>query len=139
MAINEWKIWQTLGFTKPKKQEKIDIDKDLTAINEFLSKIPRTIKDLQVLFSQFKALRKQELKLRAVHINNPALKKNLTSQIKTYDKILRIYEIFDIDEDISAARAKKIAKSLVRSAEKLKINEKLRHKIKTEERWTYNW
>ena len=139
MAINEWKIWIKLGFTKTKPLEKINIAQDLKQIENFLLSANSTVLDIQRLIKQFKNLRKQEIKLKTGKASKSSIKKNLESQIRIFDKILTKYEFFDIDEDISAARAKKIAKSLRTSAETIKINEKLLHKIKTDEKWTYNW
>ena len=139
MAINEWKIWVKLGLAKQRKEELIDIDNDLKAVNDFLKNANASIRNIQSFLKKYSELRKQEFKLKSAKASKKALKKNLESQIRAYDKIIGAYEFFDIDEDISAARIKKIAKALRRSAEELKIDEKLLYKIKTDEKWTYNW
>ena len=139
MAINEWKIWVKLGLTKSKKPEKINIEQDLKQIENFLSTANSNISNIQNLIKQFKKIRKEASKLKTGKSSKSSLKKNLEGQIRIFDKILEKYEFFDIDEDISAVRAKKIAKSLRTRAETLNINEKLLNKIKTDEKWTYNW
>ena len=127
MAINEWKIWQKLNIVK-KKEEFIDIDKDLDAILEFFKDIPLNLKKLILLYSTFKLLRKQELKL------NKSTDKIIKNQIRTYDKILKTYEILELDTDINGERVKKIAKALAKKAQKLGMNKTIK-----KEHWTFDW
>ena len=137
MAINEWKIWQTLGLAKAPEKEYIDVEGDLKAVNEFLEGI--NIKPIQKLLKQYSDLREEEIKLKEANADKRALRKNISEQIRIYDKILRAYEYFDLDTDISAERIKKIARKIRQNAEELVLEEKLMNKIRTEERWTYNW
>jgi hypothetical protein len=139
MAINEWKLWIKLGVAKERKEETIDVEKDLKAVNDFLKGVNTAVKNIQPLLKQFSNLRKQQSKLLSAKTGKKALKKNLESQIRLFDRIMKQYQFFDVDEDISAARIRKIAKALKQSAEKLIIDEKLMDKIKTDEKWTYRW
>jgi len=132
MAINEWKIWIKLGLAKPRPKEKINVEKDLKQIESFISEANSAVNNIQSLLKKFRQLRKNNLP-------KTASKKNLEAQIRTYDKILTEYQFFDLDEDISAIRIRKIAKSLKEDAENLKIDKKLLNKIKSDEKWSKDW
>ena len=139
MAINEWKVWQKLGIAKPAEKEYIDVEGDLKAVNEFLEGINGNVKSIQKLLKSYADLRKEEIQLREEKADKKALRSNIAEQVKLYDRILRAYEYFDLDADISAERIKKIARKIRQNAEELVLEEKLMNKIRTEERWTYNW
>ena len=139
MAINEWKIWQKIGLVKPTQEQLVDIDKDLKSINNFLASANSSVKDIQSKIKQFNSLSKTELKLKSAKAGKTALNKNLSAQIKTYDRILRSYEFFNMDENITAQRIKKIAKALKSKAEKSSIDKNLLKKIQSDEKWNFNW
>ena len=133
MPIKDW-------FKKPEKEEEItDIESDSKAVIDFLSTARESVKKIQPLLKEFAKLRKLEEKLKEKNADEILLKKNLSAQIKAFDRILSLYELFNLDADISADRIKKIAKALKTSAEELALEEEIMDKIRREERWTYNW
>jgi hypothetical protein len=139
MAINEWKIWQMLGLAKAPEKEYIDVEGDLKAVTEFLEGVNGNVKSIQKLLKSYAELRKEEIQLREEKADEKALRRNIAEQVRIYDKVLRAYEYFDLDTDISAERIKKISRKIRQNAEELVLEEKLMSKIRTEERWTYNW
>ena len=126
-------------FRKPRKQETIDIDKDLKAIVEFFNGVNGSVKGLISMYKEYAGLRKQFLHLRAAKAPESALAKNITEQVKTYDRILKVFSLFELDAGIASERAKKIAKALRIAAEKYKINQKWLDLVKKDDKWIFDW
>jgi len=125
-------------FRKQKKQEPIDIDKDLKAIIEFFKGVNGSIRELAGLYKEYAKHREQFLYLRGSGAEN-ALKKKVTEQVKVYDKILKISQVFELDVGIASERVKKIAKALKIDAEKYKISQKWLDLVKKDSKWTFDW
>ena len=130
-------IFDILG--KQKKEEQIDVDKDLKAIIEFFNNVNKNANNLLKLYKEYSRLRKQFIHLKATGASKIALGKNITNQIKLYDKILKNFRLFDLDADIAGERAKKIAKSLKLDAKKYKINKKWLNLVKKDDKWNFDW
>ena len=138
MAINEWKIWVKLGIVKPKK-EFVNIDKTADVILGFLDETGPALKEISILYNQFKSLRKLELKLKKEKKGNHALKDNITKQIKKYDQIIKAYEMLELDTDVNGERVKKLADEIEAKARRLKVNKELLDKITKSDHWTFDW
>ena len=126
-------------FRKPKKEEPIDVVKDLKAIVEFLKGVNGRVKELSKMYKEYFELRKQYLHLKTAKASEKALRTNIVGQIKKYDKILKIFQVFELDTGIASERAKKIAKSLRIDAEKYKVNQKWLDLVRKDEKWTFDW
>ena len=126
-------------FRKQKKQEPIDIDKDLKAIVEFFKGVNGSLKEMAGMYKRYAELRRQFLHLRGAGASESALAKNITEQIRLYNKILKTFELFELDTDIASERAKKIAKALKIAAEEYKISQKWLDLVRKDEKWTFDW
>ena len=145
MAINEWKIWQNLGITKPRR-EQVKIDDDLDAINMYLKDLSMDTKKIYLLIREIQLLRQKEQLLSSVpfgHTVSPTteneIKKCIEQQIAKWDELLKHYYFFKQDADINGVRLKKISKLMQSKAEKFGISEKLLEKIRKDPKWTFNW
>ena len=135
MALNQSKILQKLRIVrKPKKAPKINVRKDIDAIEFSLKNVQPVIKELQMLFKKFKALRAKEKKAAGAE-----KVKLIQEQVMVYDKILRQYEYYELDVDINGERVKKISTVLGKKAKDANISAKWLNKIKKSERWTFDW
>lgn len=123
---------------KQKKEELIEVDKDLRAIVEFLKGVDDNVQGLAGLFRKFIELRKQFIHHRAVK-NEFGVRKSIMEQVKLYDKIVESFETLELDTDIAGERVKKIAKALKTDAEKHQINQKWLDLVKKDEKWTFDW
>ena len=140
MAINEWKIWQKLGLTKPKEIEsKIDIDKDIDAILLFTKEISPDIKELSELFAKFKSLRKKEVLLRKSKASIKKIRGIIEQEVEVYDKILEKYEYLELEVDVNGERVKNISTVLGKTAKDANISQKWLKRIKESERWIFDW
>lgn len=134
------KIFEKLGLTKPLvKAEPIDVDKDLSAIITFFKEINGEIKNLHELYKQFEELRRFELKLRVAKAPKNALKNAVQDEIMKYDEILKAYEFFELDVDVSGERVKKIGTALKEAAQEVQVDKKFLTKMEKDEKWTFDW
>lgn len=138
MAVNEWKIWKKLGIVKEKKGY-TDVDKTSIVIIDFLEEINPAVDTLSRLLNEFRSLRKQELKFRREKKDKELLKDNLQKQIRKFDKIIKAYELLELDTDVNGERIKKIADVLQEKAKKQQIDRALLEKITKSNHWTFDW
>ena len=138
MAVNEWKIWKKLGIVKEKK-EYTDVDKTSIVIIDFLEEINPAVDTLSRLMNEFRSLRKQELKFKREKKDKDLIKDNLQKQIKKFDKIIKAYELLELDTDVNGERVKKIANVLQEKAKKQQIDRALLDKITKSNHWTFDW
>lgn len=124
---------------KAKKEEFVDIDKDLKSITRYLKGVNGNVKKLDSLFKDFQILRRNELHLKGKEFSPDTMKRIIRDQIKVFDKIIKIYEFFQLDTDISGERVKKIGKALKNKAYKLELSKDLLKKLETDEKWTFDW
>ena len=115
MAINEWKIWKKMGIVKEKK-EFINIDKSITTILTFIKETRPAVDKLDRLLSEFKLLRKKELKLKGEKKGKNLIRANLQKQIRKYDQILRSYEMFELDQGADLINTRQQIRSYNNSA-----------------------
>jgi len=134
MAINEWKIWEKLGFKKPEEQPKIDVDKDIDAILTSLEEVKPVIQKLITNLNKFKSVREQEKSK-----SKKAHKKITEKKVKIFDKILEQYEYYELDVDVNGERVKNISTVLGKEAKDSNISKKWLNKIKNSERWIFDW
>ena len=137
MAINELKIWQKLGLSKP-VEEKVDVDKDIDAILLFLKETTPIGQVLLKQIAEMKKLRKKEKELRKAG-KEKELKDNILAQVKLYHQVLKNYELFELDTDVNGERVKKISHVLGKTAKETDINKKWLETIRKSERWAFNW
>ncbi|MBS3119026.1 hypothetical protein J4417_05130 [Candidatus Woesearchaeota archaeon] len=133
MAVNDWCLWEWLGFRK-KKEEKVDVLTDLRAIIEFLRTAERESKNLKLQFEEMLTIHKESKIIHESHLKV----NNLRKQIEVFDHALERYQHFETDAAINGERTKKIAKVLIKEAEQEKQTDLL-ERIKKESHWTFNW
>jgi len=92
-----------------KKEVSVDVDKDLKAINEFLSRSSDKIKLLKKLAKDVSFLRHQEMMLAEKNVEK-AKKKVFEEMIFALLDLLKQYSFFQLDVDISGERLKRIGK-----------------------------
>lgn len=132
MGLIDW-LFRKLGIVKPKEEKKVDINKDLKAIINFLSDVSydsrrllRLCRELQGLRREYRVLRDEEMK-----------KKNIVQQVNLLDQILDLYHFFEDDAVINGKRIKNIAHLIKKAVEKTG-NPKLVEKTKDPD-WTFDW
>ena len=138
MAINEWKIWQSLGITK-KKEEYVDVAKDLSAVVTFIrdeTPILRKLLDMSVTMQE---LRKKEIQLKEQNAPDEDLRRILIDEIKLYDEILKLYEFYSLDVGVNGARLKKVAKVFKKKALETNVQSDVMEAVKKSDRWNFNW
>ncbi len=133
MTINTWNIWQKLGIVR-RKVERTDAATDIKAIQEFLAAVDDDVKKLKAQLRQIGELQKEN---KVLHHHELRIS-NLEKQIELCDKILLTYEFFETDVDINGERVKRIARALMKDAERNKLEGTLA-RIRKESRWTFNW
>ena len=79
------------------------------------------------------------MKLKREKKGKDLLRENLQKQIKKYDKIMKAYEVLELDTDVNGERVKKIAHELQEKAKKLAVDKELLKKITTSTHWTFDW
>ncbi len=124
---------------RKQREEYIDVEKDLKAISEYLKGVNTKVKNLNSRLKKFKELRKLELQLKGKTVSSEGMKKLIRRQIKAYDKVLKKYQLFVLDAEISGERIKKIAKSLKNKAFEHKLSKNLLKKLKKDIKWTFDW
>ena len=92
-----------------KKEVSVDVDKDLKAINEFLSRSSDKIELLKKLAKDVSYLRRQEQILAEKNVEK-AKKKVFEEMIFALLDLLKQYSFFQLDVDISSERLKRIGK-----------------------------
>ena len=108
------------------------------AIITFFKEVNGSTKNLLNLYKEFLALRRRELELKAAKAPERALRKVVQEQIRKYDGILEMYEVFEMDVDINGERVKKIAKAIKEKAAEMAVEKKLLEKMETP-KWTFDW
>jgi len=132
MAINNWKIWEWLGFKKLDSKE--DVDADVDAISTYLTDVHYDVEELLKEFKRLSKLRSEG------HIltDSRARVENIRKQIELYDQLLLRFENYSSDAEINAIRVKNIAGVYMADAEKHKLYSLL-DKMKHESRWYFDW
>jgi hypothetical protein len=122
-----------------KKDEKINVDLELAGVISFLKEVGD---DLRIIYKQ--CVKMQELRSHRKDLHQqqvPSIGKdfNLAEQIKVWDKLLKYYEFFDDDVEISKTRVQMIGNSLKKQMINTKIPEELQNKVKTANWWNFRW
>ncbi len=133
MAINDWCLWEWLGFRR-KKKEKTDVLADLRAIVEFLRTAEKESRNLKLQFEEMLTIHKESKIIHESHLKV----NNLRKQIEVFDHALERYQHFETDGAINGERAKKISRELLRKAEQEKQTD-LVESLKRKSHWTFNW
>jgi hypothetical protein len=132
MAINNWRIWEWIGFRK--RRESIDVDADIDAIITYLKEVDGDANRLAKQFAELKKLRKDT----SVIVDKNLKTDNLRKQIQLYDQLLLRYEYYTSDAEINAIRVKKIAQDFMSQAKKHKLYAET-EKMRKESRWYFDW
>ena len=125
MAINEWKIFKKHSKGKGKK---INIDENISVIEDFLKHINIDAKETLEKLEQYKKLRKGK-----------QYKKDIEKQLEAWHEFLKHYWFLEDDVDTNGERVKKITARHREVANKLKISRKLREKINKDTLWVFDW
>jgi len=121
---------------KSKVKEKVLITKDLKAIELFLKDAVPSVKQLSKMIAEMKKLHLKELKSKK---DPKAVRDLMLKQVMLYDKILKQYEILQLDTDVNGERIKKISNALGKKAKKQMIPKKWLDIIRKSDRWTFDW
>ena len=111
-------------FKKRKKQEHIDIDKELVGINDFLKQAPSDVKKLVKVISDFNKVKKGH---------------SIESKVKRWEKVMQAMEFFQEDTDITGERVKKVADALRKEAKKGKVSKEVKDILKKDIKWNFDW
>jgi len=132
MAINNWKLWEWLGFKKIVFKE--DIDADVEAIMTYLDDVHYDVEELVKNFKQLEKLRNEGKILTDLR----AKVENMRKQIELYDHLLLRFEYYNSDASVNSVRVKNIANVYKTEAKKHKLYSML-DKMKRETRWYFDW
>jgi len=99
-----------------------DIDKDISAIIDFIRESTRDIKDIYRLCRQLQQLREKEKQMLERRAPEPSLQYNAKEQLEAFDKLLETYDFFDEDVEVNRQRMKFISRALKKHARDLKVD-----------------
>jgi len=132
MSLAEKKWWRKL-FKKDHHKEYIDPIKDVQAIAEFLISSKKDteqfVKDLGEL---------EELEKERLVANEGVIQINIDAQAKLLDRLLEQYDFYQNDVDINGLRLKRVAKELLKEAEKAGMEDLVKEK-KKDQKWHFWW
>ncbi len=123
MAVNDWKIWQKLGWVKKSEFKEASAEDDLDAVIEFLEEI-----NVKELILRVEKLRCMIHDAKVIHENLET--KNIEHQIKKLDGVLTYYDYLQNDTDINGIRLRKIGQGLLRKAKKAGLKKLVKEKKK---------
>jgi DNA repair ATPase RecN len=115
-----------------------NIDKDISAIIDFIRESTRDIKEIYKLSKQLQALREKEKQMGDRHAPEPSLQHNVKEQIETFDKLLETYEFFDEDVEVNKQRMKFISRALKKHSQELKVDPELLTSLEKRNWWKRN-
>ena len=122
MGIQEKKWWKDI-FAKDYKKKKVDIQKDIYAIIDFLQDVNE---ENQFLLNDLEKLTNLETEFEVakdgiVHVN-------LQTQAKVIEGLIQKYEFLQNDVDINGLRVKMIAEEFLKRLKKAGMNDLLNEK-----------
>ena len=124
------------NFKKKKHFEDTeDFEKDLFSVMEFLANVSKDAKEVYELGLKVKKSRSKERS----EINDKKQLKLLEEEIKSWDKFLERYVMFQRDTAITGQRVKKISKLLQEEASKMDIDPRVKEITKKKDEWVFNW
>ncbi len=121
------------GLFQKEAEPKVDVLKDVQAIQESLREAPQETKTL------LKELQKLEELEQERHVaREGVISVNLEAQAKILDTILQRYEFYQNDVDINGIRVKQVARELLRKARQAGLKELVNEK-KKDMKWQFDW
>jgi hypothetical protein len=132
MSLEEKAWWKKL-FKHDHHKEQMDVVKDVQAIGEFLISSKRDTEKMVKQVGELEELEKEHLVA-----SEGILQINVDAQIKLMEKLLEEYEFYQSDVDINGLRLKRIAKHLLREAEKAGMHDLVKEK-KKDQKWQFWW
>jgi len=130
MAIYEKKWWKK-WFKSEHHEKQVDTVADVQAIGEFLIQSKKDTESLLKLIAELEELEKE----RQVATQG-VVQINIDAQAKLIDKILFQYEDFQNDVDINGLRMKRVARQLLKEAEKAGMHDLVKEK-KKDSKWQF--
>lgn len=127
------KKWWKKVFQKKESKIKVDVNKDINAVTDFITDLND---EKKIILKNLTKL--QELEKEFKVANSGIIQINLETQAKLLDKILESYEFFQNDVDINGIRVKRIAKEFLKRATKVGLKDLVKEK-KTDQRWSFQW
>jgi len=127
------KAWWRKMFGANDQHSKVDILKDIDAIQESLQDVPSDVTFLQKELASLEELEKEYGVAKS-----GILQVNLQTQCSHIEKMLERYEAFQNDVDINGLRLKIIAQEFLHRAAKAGMKDVVKQK-KKERLWTSHW
>ena len=116
-----------------KKRDKVDILKDTSAIQEFMSDIK-----IDIAYLHEKLFKLEELEKERQTASSTLTETNLKAQGNILDDLLKRYESFNTDTSINGIRLKMIADEWLKLAKKEGLAQLAKEK-KKKEYWSFDW
>ncbi|MFA6462216.1 MAG: hypothetical protein WCV90_08195 [Candidatus Woesearchaeota archaeon] len=132
MPLYEKSWWKKL-FKKEHHEKQVDALTDIQAIAESLI---QSKKDTELLLKQLGDL--EELERERQVATQGVVQINIDAQAKLMDKLLFQYEDHQNDVDIDGLRIKRVARHLLREAEKAGMHDLVKEK-KKDQKWQFWW
>ena len=132
MPLYNKKWWQKL-FKKETHNKKVDVLKDIKAMQEFLQEITD---DTSILKEQLKKL--EELEKESYVADTGILHINLETQAQVYEKLLKHFEFFASDVDINEQRLKLMVQKYLKKASRNGLKDLVWEKQR-DPKWKGEW
>lgn len=132
MSLEEKRWWKKL-FKHDHHKDQANAVTDIQAIGEFLI---NSKKDTENLIKNVGDL--EELEKERLVANEGVVQINIDAQAKLLDKLLEQYDFYQNDVDINGLRLKRVAKHLLKEAEKSGMHDLVKEK-KKDQKWQFWW
>lgn len=124
--------WWSRTFHK-EAELKVDILKDIQAIQDSLKEAPRESKALLPELQKLEELERERQVAR-----ESVIPVNLEAQAKILDALLQRYEYYQNDVDINGIRVKQLAREFLKKARQAGLKELVKEK-KKDMKWQFDW
>ena len=123
------------NLIKKKKPVEEDLEKSLFSVMDFLANVSDDAKEVYELGVKVKKLRSKERS----EINDKKQLRLLEDEIKSWDRFLERYVMFQRDVAVTGQRVKKVSKILQGEVSKMDINPEIKSLVKEKDEWVFNW
>lgn len=127
-----WLSWWSWIFKK-EAEPKVDVLKDIQAIQDSLKEAPRESKALLPELQKLEELERERQVAR-----ESVIPVNLEAQARILDTLLQRYEYYQNDVDINGIRVKLIAHEFLKKAKLAGLKELVKEK-KKDMKWQFDW
>jgi hypothetical protein len=132
MGLQEKRWWKNI-FSNKEHKKKVDVQKDISAIIDFLQEIND---DQKSIITNLRNLKELETEFEVA--KEGIVQVNLQTQAKLIEKIIQEYEFLQNDVDINGLRVKMITEEFLKRLKKAGMHDLLKEK-RLDPVWKMQW